>query len=103
MIATGRTGVGHAPDSAVVLLTRATFAAVALIAIVPVASGVGKGLTPLALNDSAIRKYCPGWITTFPKAVTCQAVPVAAAYCTDHPFTEMGVLLRLNNSMKSFW
>ena len=46
---------GQAPESAVVLLTRATLPAVALIAIVPVVSGVGMALTPLAPKPSAIR------------------------------------------------
>jgi hypothetical protein len=46
---------GQLPLNAVVLLTNATLAAVALIAIVPVASGVGKEDMPLLLKDSAIR------------------------------------------------
>jgi hypothetical protein len=48
--------VGQAPVNAVVLFTRATFAAVALIEIVPVASGAGSGLTPFAEDDSATRR-----------------------------------------------
>ena len=40
--------VGHEPVSAVVLLTSATLPAVALIAIVPVASGVGSAVVPAA-------------------------------------------------------
>ena len=40
--------VGHEPESAVVLLTSATFPAVALMAIVPVTSGVGSGVVPAA-------------------------------------------------------
>src|SRR3954452_6220708 len=91
--------VGHAPVNAVVLLTSATFAAVADIAIVPVASGVGRTLTPFAPALSATRKYWPGWMETFGRAVTCQAVPVAAAYCTDQPFTETGLPPRLKISM----
>jgi hypothetical protein len=33
--------------------------------------------------------------------VTCHDVPVALAYCTDHPVTVTGVLPALNSSMKS--
>ena len=51
---------GHAILKAVVTLTKATFPAVPLIAIEPVASGVGKALIPFVLNASAIKKYCPG-------------------------------------------
>jgi hypothetical protein len=47
---------GHAPVKAEVLFTTATFPAVALMAMVPVTSGVGRELTPFALNDSATRK-----------------------------------------------
>ena len=46
---------GHEPVSATVELTSATFAAVALIAMVPVTSGVGRLLTPLAPKDSPTR------------------------------------------------
>ncbi len=35
--------------------------------------------------------------------VTCQLVPPAAAYCTDHPETSTGAEPALNNSMKSFF
>lgn len=44
--------VGQAPLNGVVLLTSATLAAVAFIAILPLASGVGKLFTPLALPAS---------------------------------------------------
>jgi hypothetical protein len=47
---------GQDPVNAVVVLTSATFAAVALIAMVPVASGVGSVFTPFAPADSATRK-----------------------------------------------
>ena len=40
--------LGQAPDSAVVLLTSATFPDVAPMAKVPVASGVGSGVVPPA-------------------------------------------------------
>ena len=43
---TASTTVGHAPDSAVVEDTSATLPAVAPMAIVPVASGVGSALVP---------------------------------------------------------
>jgi hypothetical protein len=44
--------VGHEPESAVVLLTSATLPAVALMASVPVASGVGSAVVPAAPCDS---------------------------------------------------
>ncbi len=34
--------------------------------------------------------------------VTCHVVPVADAYCTDHPVRSAAVVLGLNSSMKSF-
>jgi hypothetical protein len=43
---------GHAPDKAVVVLTNATLPAVAAIAIVPVASGVGNGFPMAAVEAS---------------------------------------------------
>lgn len=46
---------GHAPTSAVALLTSATLPADALKAIEPVASGAGSGLAPFALPDSCTR------------------------------------------------
>ena len=46
---------GHAPVSAVVVLTSATLPAVALMLIEPAASGAGSGLTPLALPASCTR------------------------------------------------
>jgi len=46
---------GQAPDKAVVVLMSATFPAVALIAIVPVTSAVGRLFTPFAPSDSATR------------------------------------------------
>ena len=47
--------VGQAPVSAVVLLTKATFPAVADMAIVPVTSGVGSAAPPEPPEDSATR------------------------------------------------
>jgi len=46
---------GHAPLSAVVVLTSATLPAVALMAIEPLASAAGRELTPFALPDSCTR------------------------------------------------
>ncbi len=69
------------------------------MAITPVTSGVGTLFTPFALKLSATRKYWPGWMETFGKAVTCHVVPVAAPYCTDQPLTETGLPPRLNSSM----
>ena len=47
--------VGQAPLSSVVELTSATFPAVALIAIVPVASGAGRLVVPPVPCDSWMR------------------------------------------------
>jgi len=94
--------VGHEPVRAVVLFTKATFPTVALIAIVPVASGVGS-VTPLVPPACLIKKYCPGFKLTFGKVVTDQLVPVDEVYCTDIPLRLTIVLDRLNNSIKSFW
>ena len=46
---------GHAPDSAAVVLTRATLPAVALRLIEPAASGAGSALTPFALPACCTR------------------------------------------------
>ena len=46
---------GQVPDNAVVVLTKATLPAVALIAIVPETSGVGIEFTPFAPAPSAIK------------------------------------------------
>ena len=46
---------GHEPDSAVVILTRATLPAVALMAMEPVASAAGRSLTPFAPKASDTR------------------------------------------------
>src|SRR3954468_12661843 len=35
--------------------------------------------------------------------VTCQLEPVALPYCTDQPSSDTGLLVVLNNSMKSFF
>jgi len=51
---------GHPIVSAVVVERSATLPAVPLIAIVPVASGVGSGVVPPAPCASCTRKYCPG-------------------------------------------
>jgi len=93
--------VGHAPVSATVLETNAIFPAVADMAIVPVASGVGSA-TPLAPPAWRTKKYCPGFKVKFGRVVTLHVVPVAEAYCTDIPLRLTDVLDLLNNSMKSF-
>src|SRR4029079_6421049 len=94
--------VGQAPARAVVILTSATFAVVALIAIVPVTSGGGRLLTPFAPAPSATSKYPPAGTETFGKLVTCHVVPVAAAYWTDQAVNETATMPPLNSSMKSF-
>ena len=46
---------GQEPESAVVVLTRATLPAVAFMAMEPVASGFGRLLTPFVPKASATR------------------------------------------------
>src|SRR5689334_24181768 len=92
---------GHPPDKATVLLTSATLPAVALMAIFPMALGVGRLVVPPAPCDSWIRKYCPGASEPL-SAVTCHVVPAAEAYCTDHPFRFTVAPSALRISMKSF-
>ncbi len=93
--------LGHAPESAVAEPTSAILPAVALIAIVPVASPAG-GAAPFAPPDSSTRKCCPGWSVAAGSAVTCHVAPVAAAYWTLAPASETGEPERLKSSTKSF-
>lgn len=90
--------VGHAPVNAVVFETNATLPTVADIAIVPVASGVGRA-TPTAPPAWRTKKYCPGFKVKFGRVVTCQVVPVAEVYWTDIPFKLTAEFDLLNNSM----
>jgi hypothetical protein len=92
---------GQAPLKAVVPATNATFPAAPAMAIVPVASGIGRGVVPPAPIASCTRKYWPGWTVMFPNDVTCHVVPVALAYCTLMPFRLTADPPRLNSSMKS--
>src|SRR6185369_12719479 len=94
--------VGHVPLSAVVALTSAILPAVALIAILPDASGVGSGVVPPAPCDSCTSRYCPGCSVTFGRFVTCHVLPVELAYCTLYPATLVAVGVGLKTSMKSF-
>src|SRR5688572_11404903 len=84
------------------LFTSATFPAVPLIAIVPVASGVGKGVVPPAPCACWTRYDWPGARVTFVRFVRAHDVPAVAAYWTDQPFSETDAFPRLNSSMKSF-
>jgi hypothetical protein len=93
--------VGHDPDNAVTEFTNATLPAVADMAIVPIASGVGSAVVPPLPTACLIRKYCPGLSVMLGKVVTVQDVPVAEAYCTDQPLRPTGELVPLNNSIKS--
>ena len=87
---------GHEPESAAVVLTRATLPAVALRLMEPEASGVGSGLTPFALPANWTRYRCPGASVKSLSAVDCHApVPVAEAYCTDQPPSETVTAPRL--------
>ncbi len=86
--------VGQPPVSAVVVLTRATLPAVALIAMVPMASGVGRLVVPPVPWASWIRYFVLA--ARVPEmGVTCQVVPVAEAYCTDQPVKLTGLPERL--------
>jgi len=89
---------GQEPDRAVVVLTRATLPAVALMLVEPVTSGVGSELTPFALPAPCTRYRCPGASVTFVRLVTCHEVPPAAAYCTDHPLSDCASVPRLKSS-----
>src|SRR5215470_10379378 len=79
----------------------ATLPLVALIAIVPVASGVGSGTPEPAPAASWIRKYLPGAMLPV-RLVFDHDEPVDDAYCTDQPVMVTVEAPRLNNSMKSF-
>src|SRR5205085_9271168 len=104
--------VGFATASAVVLLTSATFAAVALKLIVPVASAVGSATPQGAFPQEAVlvaasctRTYFPGASRQLPveqSGVTDQLVLVAEAPCTDQPAKSTVAVPRLKISMKSF-
>ena len=92
-----------------VVLASATLPAPAAIAIGvgSATSGVGSGLPTAAFVASCTRKYWPGCNVTSGSSVSCVAltprlpVPVALAYCTDQPFSDTGVVPRLNSSTKS--
>ena len=97
--------IGHpVVASTVVLFTRATLPAVAAIAMLPVASGVGRLTEPPAPAASCTRKYAPGWTTTFGRFVRLELLklPTDEAYCTDQPFRLTADVPRLCSSMKSF-
>lgn len=94
--------VGQAPVRAVVEVTRATLPAVADMAMVPVASGVGRLVVPPAPCASWMRRYWPGRRETLGRLVTCQEVPAADAYWTDMPLTLAAEGPALKTSMKSF-
>lgn len=93
--------------SAVVLLVTATLPLLADIAMLPLASGVGR-LAPSApaAVPSCTKKYWPGATVQGPAgqtAVTDHApAPVADAYCTDQPARLTAEAPRLKSSMKSF-
>src|SRR2546423_5611507 len=80
--------------SAVAFVTRATFPAVADRAVVPLASGVGRGAPPPAPAASATRYQCPG--AMLPDSVVRDHVePVAEAYWTVQPVTGTVAVPRL--------
>jgi hypothetical protein len=93
--------VGQETVRAVVELTRATLPAVADIVMLPVASGVGRLVVPPVPAACWMRKYWPGLSETVGRIVTCQVVPVAAAYWTDMPAVLAAEAPALKISMKS--
>ena len=73
--------LGHAPVRAVVPFTKAILPFTAPMLIVPIASGVGKGIPTAPPDASWIRKYLPAGIDVpLGIVVTCHVVPVGAAY-----------------------
>src|ERR1700744_529247 len=91
---------GSAVVCAAVELLNRTLAPVALIAMVPVTSGVGSGVLGVAPADSATRKNPCGGIIPL-SGVTCQAAPVELVYCTDQPARFTAVSSSLKSSIKS--
>src|SRR3954468_24119120 len=95
--------VGQTPLSAAVPLTRATFPSVPLIAIVPVAFGVGRFCVPPAPTASWTNRYPPAGAVVLGRFVTAQfPVPVAEMYCTLQLAIVTGDAPGLKTSMKSF-
>jgi len=87
----------------VLLLTSATFPAVAdiLIVVVGATSAVGNDCVPPVPADSCIKKYpCAGIVPV--RSVFCHDDPVELAYCTDHPVKETAASVGLKSSIKSF-
>src|SRR3954470_1309000 len=94
-----------AQPSGAVELTKATFPPVALMAMLPVASGAGRSAVPPAPADSRTRKYWPGCSVMGGNSVSRPPLPmfpVVLPYCTDMPARDAGKLPRLKISMKSF-
>ena len=81
-------------------VTSTTLAAVADIAIVPVASGVGSGVVPPRPCASWTRYQRPGWMVP-DRFVRSQVVPPDEPYCTLQVEMSTGVSPRLYSSMKS--
>src|SRR5471032_2977165 len=71
------------------------------MAMLPVASGVGKSCVPPAPWACCTSKYWPGCNSIAGKAVTAQLDPAAEAYCTLQFVKLTGLALRLKISMKS--
>ena len=86
--------------SATLLLTRATLPAVALIALVPVALGVGRAVVPPVPAACCTRKNAPGRMVP-DRLVLDHVVPTEDAYCTDHPVMSTAAVPVLRSSMKS--
>lgn len=89
------------PLRALVDDTSATFAAVPLIRVVPVVSGVGSDTVPPVPSACFTRWYWPGASVTADSGVTIHDVPAELAYCTDQPARLTGAVPALKSSMKS--
>src|SRR5438105_394457 len=91
--------------TAAVELTSATFPPDALMAMLPIASGLARSTVPPAPGASRIRKYWPGCSVNAGRSVNeplLPRFPVVLAYWTDMPPSGIGALPRLKTSMKSF-
>ena len=67
------------------MLTRATRPAVPDIAMVPWTSVRGRGAAVVLAPVASATTYVLRGAMVPVRAVRCQEVPVAEAYCTDHP------------------
>src|SRR5215212_7877269 len=82
----GSVPFGQLPLNEIELLTSATFPVVALMLISPVMFALTGSAAPFAPPDASwTRKYSPEAIVPPSGCLLVQLVPVAEAYCNDHP------------------